>query len=74
MSEQKVEKLECVSPRCDRRTVLAACSQVVSGATEPGESEAGRGADGEGWGIQRTTGSAAEQHADANTSGRYVKV
>lgn len=63
-----------MSPRCERRTVFAACLQVVSGATEPGESEAGRGADGEGWRIQRTTGRATEQHADANTSGRYVNV
>lgn len=43
--------------------------QVVSGAAEPGEGEAGRGADGEGWRIQRAPGRTTEQHADTNTSG-----
>lgn len=43
--------------------------QVVPGASEPGESEAGRGADGEGWRIQGASGGTAEEHADPDTSG-----
>lgn len=46
--------------------------QVVPGASKPGESEAGRGADREGRRIQGATGSAAEEHADPNTSGWYA--
>lgn len=43
--------------------------QVVPGASQPGESEAGRGADREGWRIQGATGGTAEEHADPDTSG-----
>lgn len=45
-------------------------AQVVPRAAEPGEAEAGRGADREGRRIQRTSGCSAEQHADTDTSGR----
>lgn len=51
------------------KTDFSVWSQVVSGAAEPGEGEAGRGAVGEGWRVQRTTGCTTEQHADTNTSG-----
>ena len=52
-----------------KTTDFSVWSQVVPGAAEPGEGEAGRGADREGWRVQRTTGCTTEQHADTNTSG-----